>query len=97
VLADLDQRDKPQWKPLAVILRKAGYFVVSVRVVKSRKHWHVVAVVRPVPKSIHELIALQLLLGSDTLREANNLRRAMGLAGMPRRLQSTLNVLYEGR
>lgn len=76
-------------------LRAAGYQVKSYRAMRSRRHAHVVVVVKPQPRTLVEIIALQLLCGSDPDREANNLRRAKSLRRMPAWARQTANVLYE--
>src|SRR6266568_5610816 len=94
VLVD-DDAVEVSTKAIRQWLRAAGYSATGVRLVRSRRHQHFIVRVRPRPRSLHERIALQLLLGSDKHREANNLRRAMALSAMPRRGQASANVLYE--
>lgn len=76
------------------ILHGAGYYVKGIQVIPSRRHTHIICTVRPRPVSIYEKIALQLLLGSDRFREANNLRRVQALPVL-REAGAMLNVLYE--
>lgn len=95
VLVDLDRLPDGWAAQCRERLRDAGYRVTTLRVEWSRKHWHMIARVMPRPRSLHERIALQLLLGSDPRREANNLRRALVVHSMPRRARAGVNVLYE--
>jgi len=62
----------------------------------SGKGWHLWVRVAPQPKSAVEVVALQLLLGSDPHREAYNLNRARRVdAGEIRgRFAKTWNVFY---
>lgn len=76
-------------------LRAAGYRVVSMQALGSRRHTHLVIRVKPAPRRLMEKITLQLLCGSDPDREANNIRRAKVLRRMPGWARQTANVLYE--
>jgi hypothetical protein len=60
--------------------------------------WHLQCRVRPVPRTAVEVVALQLLLGSDPHREAYNLNRAAHVdAGhVPPFFRARWNVLYKG-
>lgn len=97
VKVDVDQGDTPlsrglmDWR-----LRRAGFRIV--RLVKRRspsgKGWHLVVRVAPRPESFAVVVALQLLLGSDPMREACNLRRAIVLPRMPAWARKHVNVLY---
>jgi len=64
----------------------------------SGRGWHQWLVVRPAPRSALEIVALQLLLGSDPLREAYNLNRSLAVDGghVSRywRTRDRWNVLY---
>lgn len=96
VLVDLDDGLYPTTLRLTrEHLRGAGYRVLSMQVLSSRRHVHLVIRLKPAPRSLLEKIALQLLCGSDRAREANNLRRARLLRRMPGWARKTANVLYE--
>jgi hypothetical protein len=77
-------------------LRRAGFRLV--RVTKRRSPsgtgWHLVATVAPRPDRPETVVALQLLLGSDPLREACNLRRARVLDRMPTWARGAWNQLF---
>lgn len=77
-------------------LARAGFRAVWIRVRPSPSGAgrHVVIRVRPRPCSFTEVVALQLLLGSDPMREACNLRRTRTVATMPRWARRHLNVHY---
>lgn len=64
----------------------------------SGRGWHQWIYVRPAPRSACEIVALQLLLGSDPLREAYNLVRALavdaGRVSKYWRHRDRWNVLY---
>lgn len=64
----------------------------------SGRGWHQWIHVRPAPRSALEIVALQLLLGSDPLREAYNLVRAFAVdekrVSRYWRTRDRWNVLY---
>lgn len=62
----------------------------------STKGWHLRIELRKKPAAM-EVVALQLLLGSDPLREASNIRRAKGLRRAPLFWRHRWNVLYTRR
>lgn len=80
-------------------LGRAGYRVVTFaeRPSPSGTGRHVLLRVTPPPRSALEVVALQLLLASDPLREACNLRRARLLdrGAMPAWAAEGFNVLYQ--
>lgn len=78
-------------------LRRAGFRIVKLvqRASPSGKGTHLVARVAPRPESPSVVVALQLLLGSDPMREACNLRRAIRLPRMPKWARKHFNVLYQ--
>lgn len=47
----------------------------------SGKGWHILIEVRPAPKTAMEIVALQMLFGSDPYREAYNINRARAVDG----------------
>lgn len=65
----------------------------------SGRGWHRWLVVRPAPRTPHEIVALQLLFGSDPYREAYVLNRATQIARgrVPKQWQRAdmWNVLYK--
>lgn len=65
----------------------------------SGKGWHLWVWVRPAPRSAQEVVALQLLCGSDPEREAYNLNRAslVDRGRVPRYWWRRWNVLYATR
>jgi hypothetical protein len=77
-------------------LRRAGFRIVRLieRKSPSGKGTHLVARVAPRPESFEIVVALQLLLGSDPMREACNLRRAVRVRRMPAWTRKHVNVLY---
>jgi len=96
--------DAPTAPTLAMILdrlRRACRRVEWVSYTRSPggRGWHVCAQVQPRPRSAVEVVALQLLLGSDPKREAHNVNRARRVdAGqVPRYFRSRWNVLYTRR
>ena len=96
VLVDLDDGIyATTLKFIRTYLRDAGYRVLSMQVLNSRRNTHLVIRLKPAPRSLLEKIALQLLCGSDRAREANNIRRARTLRRMPGWARKTANVLYE--
>jgi hypothetical protein len=98
LLLDIDRGvPVPKVGRLCLLLRRAGYRPVWLMQKRSRsgKGWHLVLKVTPRPKSATEVVALQAILGSDVMREACNLRRAVLLPMMPRWARKMWNVLYE--
>lgn len=90
--------------PLLEVVRRlarVGRTLVTIRETRSPsgRGWHQWIVIRPAPRSAVEIVALQLLLGSDPLREAYNLRRALavdsGTVSVYWRMQDRWNVLYQ--
>lgn len=77
-------------------LQRAGYalLVYGLSRSPSGRGWHGWMRVKPSPRSKAEVIALQLLLGSDPKREARNLYRAR--QGGPAFAKDWWNVLYRG-
>jgi len=77
-------------------LRRAGFRIVRLitRASPSGTGTHLVARVAPRPESFEVVVALQLLLGSDPMREACNLRRAVRVKTMPKWTRKHVNVLY---
>lgn len=96
---DVDQGHRPlSLKQLVVRLARANRRLVAVGQWRSPSGtgWHRVILVRPAPRSAMEVVALQLLLGSDPYREAYNLNRArqVDAGAVPRRWRRQWNVLY---
>src|SRR3979490_1622340 len=75
---DIDSRRKPSRASVLQRARIAQLEVVGITDLRSPsgRGWHRYLVVRPAPTSALEVVALQLLFGSDPLREAFNLHRA---------------------
>jgi len=83
---------------LCWLLRRAGYRPRCLSQVRSPsgKGWHVEVEVSPQPRSLAELVALQVILGSDRAREACNLHRARMVeqGKVPAWWAKRWNVLY---
>jgi hypothetical protein len=78
-------------------LIRAGYRSVrwiSYQRSPSGTGWHVMVLPVPAPRSAVEVVALQLLLGSDPEREAAVLHRARQYARTPAFARGWFNVLY---
>lgn len=75
---DIDHKRIPALKRLQSRLARANFSLVWL--VKepspSGRGWHLWAGVTPQPKNAVEMVCLQLILGSDVLRESYNLNRA---------------------
>lgn len=71
---------------------------VTIRKSPSGRGWHVELEVSPAPSSAMEAVALQLLFGSDPLREAYNINRARKVdrGNVPAFWRGRWNVLYRG-
>ena len=76
--------------------RAGGYRIRYMMEKRSRsgKGWHIVLKVSPIPKSAAEVVALQVILGSDPDREACNLWRAKMLPKVSPWWRKRWNVLY---
>lgn len=98
VKVDIDEgRDPLTLATTRWVLGRAGFRVRTYvkRRSPSGKGWHVIVTVTPRPRSALEVVALQLLLASDRMREACNVRRARVLDQMPKWARKHWNVLYE--
>jgi len=99
VRVDWDQRAAPCLGVIVERLQRACRRLVwlSYRRSPSGRGWHLEARVRPGPRSAVEVVALQLLLGSDPKREAHNLNRArhVDAGDVPPFFRSRWNVLYQ--
>lgn len=95
VKVDWDGR-APSVRWLVRRLHRAGYTMraFGTRPSPSGRGWHGWLYLSPVPRSRGEIVALQLLVGSDPKREARNLYRARRMRGIPERMRSWWNVLY---
>lgn len=96
---DLDGRRLPLRVMMARLARANRRLVaLGERRSPSGRGWHQWIQVRPAPRSAIEIVALQLLLGSDPLREAYNIVRALAVDGKQVsrfwRCQDRWNVLY---
>lgn len=97
IKVDIDAGD---WCPsiceITRLLRRAGYTPVAVGCGRSSsgKGWHFTIHVSPRPTSPFEVVALQLLLGSDRNREAMQMSRARRFSAAPRWMRNHWNVLY---
>jgi hypothetical protein len=81
VKVDVDTRRKLSEAELRRRLDRAGYTLLWCvdRPSPSGRGWHRWLVVLPLPQTAVETVALQLLCGSDPLREAYCLNRAMAV------------------
>jgi len=88
--------DRLSIKRVRGLLERAGHNVKRWQCKRSpsRKGWHLRVELRKEPRPM-EVVALQLLLGSDPLREASNMRRAKGLRRAPAFWRARWNVLYQ--
>ncbi len=81
--------------------KRANRTIVAVgeRRSPSGRGWHRWVVVRPAPRTAVEVVALQLLFGSDPYREAYCLNRALLVdrGKVPRYWRTRWNVLYVRR
>ena len=78
VRCDYDRRRPPALERVIWLLARAGYRLRWWSECRSPSGtgWHVECAVTPTPRSCLEVVALQLVLGSDVAREACNLTRA---------------------
>lgn len=78
LLVDIDTRRKPSRASVLQRARIAQLEVVGITDLRSPsgRGWHRYIAVRPAPTSALEVVALQLLFGSDPVREAFNFVRA---------------------
>lgn len=96
---DLDGRRLPL-RVLMERLARANRRIVALgeRQSPSGRGWHQWIHVRPAPRSAQEIVMLQLLLGSDPLREAYNMVRARAVderkVSRYWRVRDRWNVLY---
>lgn len=83
------------------LLRRAGYRLQWLSQTRSPSGtgWHLEAQVSPMPRRAVEVVALQVLLGSDPAREACNLQRArlVDAGRVPIFWRKRWNVLYSSR
>lgn len=83
---------------LARRLERAGRTIVRATQFPSPsgRGWHGLVLLDPAPSTAMETVALQLLCGSDPLREAYNIERArlVDTAAVPRFWRERWNVLY---
>lgn len=95
VKCDWDRTYMPTMRWLVRRLHRAGYQPVAFgfRRSPSGRGWHGWWVVSPRPRSRAEVVALQLLLGSDPKREARTLLRSR--VRTPAFARSWWNVLYQ--
>jgi hypothetical protein len=95
---DIDGPRPPSLPFLASRLRRAGFdgwrWVAYTRS-PGGHGWHVTLQLRPAPATAMEVVAVQLLLGSDPNREACVLMRARALPDTPRHARTWWNVLYQ--
>src|SRR5882762_6517679 len=96
---DVDSRRRLSRKALLQRARIAQVELVGVTDLRSPsgRGWHRYLVVRPAPKTALETVALQLLFGSDPVREAFNLTRARLVDGkaVSAFWRARFNTLYE--
>lgn len=100
VKVDVDRARALAVTHLLTRLRHAGYDVTVIvqRLSPSGHGWHRWLKVEPVPLSAVETVAIQLLCGSDPLREAYCLRRAKTVDEDPHAEEywrNKWNVLYK--
>lgn len=101
VKVDVDHAQPLAMTHLRTRLRHAGYELVLLvqRRSPSGKGWHRWLTVEPKPESAIETVAVQLLAGSDPVREAYCLRRAKSVDGdenLNPFWRDKWNVLYAG-
>lgn len=96
VKIDLDSPVEPDIPEMTRLLARAGYTIHDTAMRKSPggNGWHVVLEVNPRPVSPYEVVALQLLLGSDRNREAMQLNRARAFRHCEKWMRDMWNVLY---
>lgn len=97
VKVDWDHKRQPNLDRMRILLQRAEYRIewASMNVSPSGNGWHVVFSLRPYPKSPHEVVALQLLLGGDVWRESIQLIRARAFINVPVWMRDRWNVLYQ--
>lgn len=93
---DIDRKRPPSIRQMEHRLNRAGYELLAVarRHSPGGKGWHVWVEVSPSPTHPLEVVALQAILGSDPLREAVTLARALVLGRTPPYAREWWNVLY---
>jgi len=92
---DVDKRTAPRWTSIITTLRFLHMRPLWAEYQRTARGWHIrIALVRAIQPG--ELIALQVLLGSDVRREMSNLLRVLAIRrnsirGWP---ASRWNILY---
>jgi hypothetical protein len=96
VKIDWDSPVEPDIAEMERLLARAGYTVDDTAMRKSPggNGWHIILELKPRPTSAYEVVALQLLLGSDKNREAVQMHRAKAFRHVPRWMRDMWNVLY---
>ena len=93
---DIDRQRPPSMRIIEHRLNRAGYELLATARRRSPggKGWHLWLEVSPSPRSPVEVVALQAILGSDPLREAVTLARALVWDRTPVFAREWWNVLY---
>lgn len=94
---DIDAGQKrPTLGDIMVKLSRSGYTVVwmAEKCSPSGKGWHIMLKLTPTPQTAEEVVAIQAMLGSDSMREACNLHRARMLPYVSAYWRDRWNVLY---
>lgn len=91
---DLDQRRRPDVRPICRILSALTLTPFSLEVRRSSHHWHVVVWVPNAKLARADVVAVQLLCGSDPHRELYNLYRALA-PDAPPYWRERWNVLFQ--
>lgn len=96
VRLDMDRKRRPDPWWIEKMLARAGYILIGYQEARSPSGngWHVMLDVEPRPRTALEVVALQLLLGSDPYREAMQFHRARAFARVPHWMRDAWNVLY---
>ncbi len=93
---DIDSKRCPRLPGLLAKLKRAGYMPRWYSQCKSPSGngWHLTFKLAPVPQRAEEVVAIQVMLGSDPFREACNLYRARMLPHVSSYWRDRWNVLY---
>lgn len=96
VKLDVDRAKAPTVMRLVRLCDRAGITINWLRQSRSPggKGWHIVLDVSPRPRTAMEVVALQVVLGSDPWREAVSVQRARVFPVAPSFMRDRWNVLY---
>jgi len=93
-LLDYDTDTPPGLPDIIGILRIVGVTAKTIMYHRTKRGYHIALVLYEHLKPV-ELIALQAILGSDQMREALNLMRAVRVHKVSKYWQNRSNILYE--